>query len=281
MSMITFRIMKPTDLPFFMQLMNLVGWGMTPQDYTRILHFSPEGCFIATENKKDLGMVATTNYGNIAWIGNLVVQPETRGKGIGAQLMQHAMDYLESTGTQAIRLDAVQAAIPLYRRLGFKYEYWSTRHTGTATHHKTDCTPMKPEDLDKVSNLDKQVFKADRRHILEYFYNLHPELCFTSWEDDKLVGYIMAKEGLSNTKIGPWIAEPRHQCAEKLLYSVMNQRVGDEIWVGTPENNKHSVNLLEKLGFVPHPSSLRMCYGDCSIKENVEYTYGLGGPDKG
>jgi len=279
--MINFRVMKPTDLPFFMQLMDLVGWGMIPRDYERILAFSPEGCFIASENKKDLGMVATTNYGNIAWIGNLVVQPETRGKGIGGALMRHAIDYLISTGTRAIRLDGVQPAIPLYRRLGFKDEYWSLRYTGTATHHETDCTPMKPEDLDTVSKLDKQVFKDDRRHILEYFYRLYPELCYTTYENDKLVGYIMAKEGASNTKIGPWIAEPDHICAEKLLYAVMNQRIGEEIWVGTPEGNKHSVKILEKLGFTQHPSSLRMCYGDCSIKENVEYTYGLGGPDKG
>jgi len=254
---------------------------MIPRDYERILAFSPEGCFIASENKKDLGMVATTNYGNIAWIGNLVVQPETRGKGIGGALMQHAIDHLVSTGTRAIRLDGVQPAIPLYRRLGFKDEYWSLRYTGTATHHETDCTPMKPQDLDKVSKLDKQVFKDDRSHILEYFYRLYPELCYTTYENDKLVGYIMAKEGASNTKIGPWIAEPDHICAEKLLYAVMNQRVGEEIWVGTPEGNKHSVKILEKLGFNQHPSSLRMCYGDCSIKENVEYTYGLGGPDKG
>ncbi|MCW4014312.1 MAG: GNAT family N-acetyltransferase [Candidatus Bathyarchaeota archaeon] len=279
--MITFRVMKPTDLPFFMHLMDMVGWGMTPQDYDRILRFSPTGCFIASENNQDLGMVATTNYGTIAWIGNLVVQPETRGKGIGAALMQHAIDHLVSKGTKAIRLDGVQAAVPLYRRLGFKDEYWSLRHTGTATHHTTDCTPMKPEDLDAVSKLDKQVFKDDRRHVIEYFYELYPELCYTAWENDKLVGYIMAKEGASNTKIGPWVAEPGHPCAEKLLYSVMNQRVGGEIWVGTPEGNKLSVAILEKLGFVPHPSSLRMCYGDSSIRENVEYTYGLGGPDKG
>ena len=279
--MITFRVMKPTDLSFFMQLMDMVGWGMVPQDYERILRFSPEGCFIASENNKDLGMVATTNYGDIAWIGNLVVLPETRGRGIGGALMQHAIDYLVQTGTKAIRLDGVQAAVPLYRRLGFRDEYWSLRYTGTATHHETDCTPMKPKDLDAVSKLDKQVFKDDRRHVLEYFYSLYPEYCYTSWENDKLVGYIMAKEGASNTKIGPWIAEPEHNCAQKLLYAVMNQSVGEEIWVGTPEGNKHSIAMLEKLGFVSHPSSLRMCYGDCSIRENVEYTYGLGGPDKG
>ena len=175
--MINFRVMKESDLDFFMQLMDMVGWGMTPGDYKRVHRFSPEGCFIASENNKDLGMVATTSYGETAWIGNLVVLPETRGKGIGGALMQHAIDYLVSTGVKAIRLDGVQAAVPLYRRLGFVDEYWSLRYTGVAGKHPSACLPMKPEDMDKVAELDQSVFKADRRHILEYFYGLYPELC--------------------------------------------------------------------------------------------------------
>ncbi|TRO61895.1 GNAT family N-acetyltransferase [Candidatus Bathyarchaeota archaeon] len=278
-----FRVMKKTDLGFFMQLMDMVGWGMTPSDFDRILRFSPEGCFIASKYGRDLGMVATVNYGDIAWIGNLVVLPETRGKGIGADLMQHAMDYLVSTGTRAIRLDGVPLAIPLYRRLGFRDEYWSLRYTGVAQKHAdTTCRPMQREDLDQIAELDLKVFKAPRRHILEYFYGLYSDLCYTTWSGDQLIGYIMAKKGKDNVKIGPWIAEPGYIAeAEQLLYSVMNQRVGEKLWVGVPEANKTSVSILEKNGFTALPSSLRMCYGDSGVVEKVESVYGLGGPDKG
>ena len=281
--MIDLRVMKKPDLGFFMHLMDMVGWGMTPSDYERILRFSPEGCFIAMQDDKELGMVATVNYGEIAWIGNLVVLPETRGKGVGAKLMQHAMDYLVSTGTKAIRLDGVPLAIPLYHRLGFKDEYRSLRYTGYAKKHPdTICQPMRNEDLDKVAALDLSVFKAPRRPILEYFYGLYPELCYTAWENNRLLGYIMAKQGKDNVKIGPWIAEPDHSAeAEQLLYSVMNQRIGEKLWVGVPEANKNSVNILERNGFTASPSSLRMCYGDSSVVEKVESVYGLGGPDKG
>ena len=274
--------MKKSDLGFFMKLMDMVGWGMTPGDYDRILRFSPTGCFIASQKGKDLGMVATVNYGDIAWIGNLVVLPETRGKGIGADLMKHAMDYLVSTGTKAIRLDGVPLAVPLYRRLGFKDEYWSQRYTGVAKKHQATSTPMQRKDLDKVAELDLKVFKAPRRDILEYFYDLYPELCYCAWSDDRLIGYIMAKNGKDNVKIGPWIAEPGYSHeAEQLLYSVMNQRVGEKLWVGVPEANKASVDILVRNGFTALPSSLRMCYGDSSVVEKVESVYGLGGPDKG
>lgn len=281
--MVNFRVMKKSDLGFFMQLMDMVGWGMILSDYDRILRFSPKGCFLAMQDGRELGMVVAVNYGEIAWIGNLVVLPETRGMGIGAGLMQHAIDYLVSTGTKAIRLDGVPLAIPLYHRLGFKDEYWSLRYTGVAKRHsETTCQPMRRENLDRVAALDLKVFRAPRRHILEYFYGLYPELCFTAWDGDQLIGYIMAKKGKDNVKIGPWIAEPGYSVeAEQLLYSVMNQRVSEKLWIGVPELNKSSVNILERNGFTALPSSLRMCYGDSSVVEKVESVYGLGGPDKG
>jgi len=275
--------MKKENLDFFMHLMDMVGWGMTPKDYDRIISFSPEGCFIASQDGRDLGMVASVNYGDIAWIGNLVVLPETRGMGIGANLMEHCMNYLASTGTKAIRLDGVQPAISLYHRLGFKDEYWSLRYLGVAEKHpETSCLTMREEDIELVSELDLSVFKAPRREILEYVYMLFPDLCFTAWNNDELVGYIMAKDAKGQVKIGPWIAKKGYEeVAESLLYSVMNQRIGESLWVGVPEANKSSVQILEKNGFQPLPSSLRMCYGDSSIVEKVELVYGLGGPDKG
>ena len=65
------------------------------------------------------------------------------------------------------------------------------------------------------------------------------------------------------------------------MHSVMNMRLGEKFWVGTPENNDEAARILEKNNFTNLPKSLRMCYGNCSHKENVEGIFGLGGPDKG
>ena len=281
--MVDLRAMDPSDEAFFMQLMDMVGWGMTPEDYKRMLTFSPEGLFMASVDGVDLGMVSTTCYGSIAWIGNLVVLPESRGLGLGAALMQKAMDYLTEKGTKSIRLDGVQLAVPLYHRLGFKDEYLSLRYAGVAKPHAVMKTrPMGLEDLTAVETLDRAVFKGSRHGVIRYVYRNNPELAFTSRDDDEIIGYIMAKRGKSNVKIGPWICKPGHsEVAEELLHSVMNQVHDEALWVGLPEGNVDGVRILESNGFKPLPSSLRMCYGDCSVVENVEAVYGLGGPDKG
>ncbi|MBT3284813.1 GNAT family N-acetyltransferase [Candidatus Bathyarchaeota archaeon] len=281
--MVDIRVMRPKDEGFFMQLMDAVGWGMTPDDYKRMLTFSPEGLFIAQEDEVDLGMVSTTSYGSIAWIGDLVVLPESRGHGIGAILMQKAIDHLTGIGAKSIRLDAVQRAAPLYRRLGFKDEYWSLRYTGVAKTHKvTKTRPMELDDLDKVVALDKSVFKESRHGALHYVYRQFPDLAYTAWDEDELTGYIMAKPGKTDVRIGPWICKPGYRdVAEELLHSLMNQVQGEGMWIGLPEGNQDGVRILESNGFKPNQSSLRMCYGDLSVVENVEAVFALGGADKG
>jgi len=281
--MVDIRVMVPEDEGFFMQLMDMVGWGMTPGDYRRMLTLSPEGLFIASKDGSALGMVSTTSYGSIAWIGNLVVLPESRGLGIGAELMQRAMDYLTEKGAKSIRLDGVPLAIPLYHRMGFKDEYWSLRYTGVAEAHEvTKTRPMELKDLPAVVALDKSVFQESRRDAILFVHQNNPELTFTAWDGDELVGYIMAKRGKSNIKIGPWICRhDYYDTAEELLHSVMNKVPGEDMWVGLPEGNVDGVIILESNGFKPLPSSLRMCYGDCSVVEIVHAVFGLGGPDKG
>jgi predicted N-acetyltransferase YhbS len=279
--MVDFRVMTPSNEVFFMQLMDMVGWGMTPGDYSRMLSFSPEGLFIASVDGVDLGMVATVNYGEIAWIGNLVVLPESRGKGVGKALMVKAVDYLTSEGAKAVRLDGVPLAVPLYHRLGFKDEYPSLRYVGVATRNEVSGTrPMAVDELKAVGDFDKSVFKASRHDVINYTYEKNPELAFTTWHDDELVGYIMAKHGKTNVKVGPWLCKGP-VVAEELLKSVMNQVVNSDLWVGLPEGNREGVAILKKHGFNAITSSLRMCYGDCSKVEDVGEVYGLGGPDKG
>mgnify|MGYP006289824373 FL=1 len=281
--MVRFRVMKPTDSSFFLRLANMVGWGMTQQDFNRIVKFGSNDSFIAMDNGEQVGVVVTTIYGNKGWIGNLIVLPEYRKRGIGSSLMLHAMNHLQENGVRAIRLDAVQEAIPLYRRLGFRDEYWSLRHIGKAEKNNTMRTRLLSDrDLPAIYILDHMFFKAHRKPILDYTYSQNPELCWAAWEDSNIIGYIMAKDGLENIRIGPWICDPlRPDLAEELLHSVMNMRLGEKFWVGTPENNDEAARILEKNNFTNLPKSLRMCYGNCSHKENVEGIFGLGGPDKG
>jgi len=283
MAAIEIREMTAGDLDFCLEMFRITGWGNTANDILRMITYEPGGCFVASMNGEDVGMVGSISYREIGYLGNLIVRPEHRGKGIGATLMKEAMEYLLENGVEAIRLDAVPKAIPLYERLGFRRESLSLRFTGHATETgSTGCVRMTESDLQDILGLDLRFFGAPRGRILRRVHTDFPRLCFVAREGSRLVGFIMAKEGEERTRIGPWICEPDEvEIAEQLLRRLMDEVVGGTLWAGVPEGNNCSAKILERNGFESGPPSHRMChvkYGETGIVEGI---FSVGGPDKG
>lgn len=193
------------------------------------------------------------------------------------------MDYLGSKGNHAIRLDSVPRAVSLYERLGFRHEYRSLRYNGFSKARNVGrVRAMKTGDLDEVKKLDLECFVFDRGRVIERVHRDFPDLCFVAEESGEIRGYIMDKDGASSVRIGPWICKPADiQGAESLLQAVICARPGNAFWVGLPEGNRVSVEILENNGFTAGPSSYRMCYGRCNKVEDVSGVFGIGGPDKG
>lgn len=283
MSGVSIRRMTKGDLGFCVKLMRMTGWGITFDDLRRMLSYEPDGCFIASLDGADVGMVDSTSYGDVGWVGNLVVLPQHRGLGIGASLMRSAIQHLKDSGVGSIRLDSVSKAIPLYRRLGFTEEYLSLRFTGIGRScDVTGVEVMLKADLPDVLELDGMFFGASRARMLSRVLHDFPGLCYVARTGSLVVGYIMAKEGEGLRKIGPWICEPgRPGVAEALLQKIMDESVGGKLWVGVPEGNKASVEILGSYGFEGLPSSTRMCHGDCTPIGDVRGVFGIGAADKG
>ncbi|MCX6649925.1 MAG: GNAT family N-acetyltransferase [Candidatus Bathyarchaeota archaeon] len=283
MSLPEIRVMTHGDIDLVMRLQEMVGWGNTRADAERSLYYEPSGCFVASIDGVDVGIVNSFLYGDVGFIGNLIVLAETRGKGVGAALMTRAMERLTLDGAGTIRLDGVQKAIPLYERLGFKGEYWSLRYSGVAAkapHHSIE--PMIKEDLEKVAKLDRRFFGLDRAQKLRRVQHDFPELCFKASKGGELYGFIMAKPGVSNVRVGPWICDSKHaEYAEPLLNALSSKVDGRKLWVGVPELNKVSVKIVEGKRFTKMPPSLRMSYGVNKKVEDVSGIFGIGAPDKG
>jgi GNAT superfamily N-acetyltransferase len=82
-----------------------------------------------TQEGKIVGMVSilytvsTAEGGRAAWLEDLVVHPDWRGRGVGEELLQTAVEQARATGCKRITLltDAVnERAIRFYGRAGFK-----------------------------------------------------------------------------------------------------------------------------------------------------------------
>ncbi len=281
---LSIRVMTQEDIEFGYHLATETeDWGYTREDFKRLLHYEPEGCFLAEKSSQKIGITTITRYGKIASLGTLIILPPYRGYGIGTALMEHAIQYLDNCGVETIKLDAVAKAIPLYKRLGFQEAFPSLRFNGTGR-KKSDSgvIRMKMRDLSDVVSLDLQYSGLQRTHVLNSLYNASPDLCFLYRENNRLLGFIMARKSMKMYKIGPWICNPDCEgISEELLKKVMSKGHKNLIWVGVPGGNEKAVSILEGNGFMQKSSSMRMVRGKEHTSEDVRGIYGIGSPEKG
>lgn len=284
---VVIRKWKQADLAYVAGSIQREGWGHTKRDVERCWSLQPHGCFIAESENKAAGHVFSISYGRIGWIGLLIVNPEKRGSGIGAALMEAAIEFLEKNGSEEIRLEAVEKAAPLYRRLGFADEFDSLRYCGMPKrtiqqNTKRIVSPMEESDLLKIAEFDAQHFGASRLPVLRKLHSDFAQYCFAAKENQRLKGYIMARKTLDGLWIGPWVCSDFR--AAELLFDVLIESLPGEagsLRLGFPASNQNARKLVEELGLRLVGKSIHMTRGDRKNQGDMTHIYGIGGPEKG
>jgi ribosomal protein S18 acetylase RimI-like enzyme len=206
---LTIRPMERSDLTFAAECTVAEGW--VSENITILEGFylhDPAGCLVAELAGQKVGIGVATSYGQCGFIGELIVKPEARGKGIGAALLNHAAAYLQQRGARTIYLDGVVKAVTLYKRNGFRKICRSLRFSGQIrgkTHPQV--RPMQEQDLLVVHQLDHKHFGADRSFFLNRRWSLFPELSKVLVEEGHLAGYILGRRGEDWLAAGPWVVE--------------------------------------------------------------------------
>ncbi len=263
----TIRSMQIADLSFAAACTTVEGWASeTLPTFEGFYQHDSNGCFLAELAGRPVGICIATPYGRSGFIGELIVRPEVRGRGVGAALLNHAVEYLRQQGAETIYLDGVVKAVPLYERNGFRKICRSLRFFGTLKGKShSDVRPMRTDDLPAALALDRQAFGADRSFLLARRLQLFPELCQVMVEDDKLTGFILGRRGESWAAAGPWVIAQEARAPLRLLKGLACQ-VGDvTLSVGILETNRRAVELIRSLGFaVREDSPWRMALGPSS-----------------
>ena len=284
---VAIRTWKQADLGYITESIQREGWGHARRDVERCWSLEPYGCFVAEFDGDLVGHVFSVLFGEIGWIGLLIVSPEKRGIGVGAALMETAINYLENKGARTIKLEAVAEAAPLYRRLGFTDVFDSLRFQGMPI--PSGKKPRKIEtvsaideaDIDEIAEFDAQYFGANRLSVLKRLWSDFHQHCFYAKENQRTSGYIMARETLNGLWLGPWICIDSQ--AAELLFSKLLEAIEKEtkdLRLGFPAVNTNATKLVEKHGFHLVGKSIHMIRGDRN-QGDVTCIYGIGGPEKG
>jgi GNAT superfamily N-acetyltransferase len=281
---IIIRVMNKDDLAFAAQCTADEGW--VSENLTTLEGFflkDPTGCLLAEENGQPIGICVATYYGSAGFIGELIIRPEARGRGVGAALLKHGVQILKERGVGTVYLDGVLRAVPLYERNGFRKVCRSWRFLGTIAGKKSPgVRRMTLDHLEQVIALDKRTFGADRGFFLSRRLELFPELSYMKMEDGRVTGFILGRGGSDWLAAGPWVVEESVLNPAELLITFALEAHNRSISIGILETNQQACEMLRSFGFIAHPDSpWRMALGGSSDLGTSPNCYAVGSAAKG
>ncbi|NHI83866.1 MAG: GNAT family N-acetyltransferase [Candidatus Thorarchaeota archaeon] len=262
MTQMRIRNMNTNDLGFAISLTEQEKWGSIREDFQELLLFDPNGSFIAEMNGEPIGMVCAISYGSFGFIGNLIVRSEYRKSGYGTTLMSHAIAYLKGKGTDTVMLDAVQKAVPLYKKLGFKEMCNSLRYEGRVEPEtSSNSRDMEDKDMMHILGIDRKHFGANRFLFLGSSLSRDPDLARVIEVGGRIVGYIMGSKRHGFVRLAPWIISECPELANEMLRDFAVRVEGKQIKLGVLESNTHAVKVMKAHAFYQKSYSVRMVLG--------------------
>jgi ribosomal protein S18 acetylase RimI-like enzyme len=275
--------MRPSDLDFATECTESVGWFKeTREEFEGFLANDASDGFVAEVDGQRAGICVATSYGKSGSIGELIVQREARGRGIGTSLIGHAIEHLRGRGAENVLLDATPTAVQLYERLGFRKVCRSLRFRGTISGKRhAQVRTMKREDMDAVSTLDLMEFGGSRRFFLERRLSLYPEYCSVMGRDGQIEGYLMGRCRQDTVWVGPWVVQRGVEHPEHMLESLAAGSDAPTIAMGVLETSPESLKTLRSLGFQEYEEpSWRMVMGPSGKLGSSDQLYAIGSTAK-
>lgn len=276
------RVMTHEDIPFAADITSREGWGYTQDDFRQILTLEPEGCFVAYDGDRRIGMLTTVDYGETAWIGNVVTETDRRGEGIGSKVVLHAVEYLKKKGVTNMALYSYMDSISFYERMGFKEIFRVTRFTGPAASSDSKGTRRTTEsDIQKIADFDHEYFPGNRYGLLKMMLEKSPTY-FLHAGDNDILGYVAGFCSPKACEIGPWVCHPDHpDAAEDLLVDCLSALDSDTTSLGIHNENSKAKRIVERRGFTKDFEVAGMLLEADTIDMNSEAIFGIGSLEMG
>jgi GNAT superfamily N-acetyltransferase len=275
------RVMTAADIPDGMRLKEIAGWNQTRGDWDRFLRASPAGCFVAEREGRVVGTAATIAYeGRFAWIGMVLVDPVARGQGVGTQLLEKTIEYLDGRGIPSMKLDATPQGKPLYEKLGFVSEYEIERWQLKRVPAPNALLEGNIMEVEEVLQLDRKIFGADRGELLRSVAQEAPEFALQTRREGRLTGYAFGRKGSRADHLGPWVAQDKIS-ARSILDEFLRRSSQPLVFDDAVKPNPWAIGLLRDHGFEFARPLTRMVRGRNDFPGRPGLQCGVLGPEFG
>jgi predicted N-acetyltransferase YhbS len=196
--------------------------------------------FVGCRDGQVVGVAGSLRFGRTGWLGNVAVDDDFRGLGLGRVLSQTAVDCLHQAGVETVLLTATKLGQPIYERLGFadegvSYGVWEQQQAPILGCDLS--ATVQPGRIDDVIRQDADATGEDRGSYLAPFADRARAVA-----GQARTGYWLALPWGG----GPVIAASR-AAARPLIIDMI--RTSPRSRLAFPELNVHGAALAVSLGF--------------------------------
>ncbi len=254
-----FQILTDDDWQIFISWADAEGWKIPFQEQ-RLLQNQLRPCFFALKHRgRRCGYVSAVAYKNSGWIGNLLVDPQLRGKGYGSALFNFALDFLQKIQPERIWLTASLQGAPLYRKHGFmtvdRVERWTA-------HGRGELQLSACDQLSELIELDRRCWNESRAPLLALLA-----------DDAGVIGngrtLAMLQGGVAFWQLGPWLSAGRCPRENRLLLTQsLKETPEHKILVADVLSSAEAEWHLRNAGFTRQGTNDLMCRSQQPVQTN-------------
>jgi GNAT superfamily N-acetyltransferase len=241
----------PDEINSFMELAQDEEWVCDLWEFEFLFRTFPGGCFVARYGGRPAGFITAIRYGTSGWVGNLIVRPELRGRGVGSLLMERALAALDEAGTATVWLTASRSGKPLYEKLGFTAIDVINRWVGSGLGNSSPEQPL-PARIEVIER-DQSGWGDRRDSIIDAV--ISRGRLFAA--DDAFMVCQHCSDGI---QVGPWGGNGG-SAPLLLAHAMSTAGDGKRIYLDVPLRNTTQSVLLSGSGFAIKGSTLLMYRG--------------------
>jgi ribosomal protein S18 acetylase RimI-like enzyme len=230
------------DIAAFLALAAAEKWVAEPWEFEFLLTEFPQGCFVARgDNGETKGFVTSLRHERSGWIGNLIVNPAYRGKGIGELLFKKVLDTLLDNGVETVWLTASKSGMPLYRKFGFTGIDTIVRWNGRGRQRFSGQETLATDDnVDSFLNgIDCRAWGDQRTALIAVTASRGTVL-------QQEAGFVVVQQCGNSRQLGPFSA-PGYSTADTLLKAALNTIPADiTVCLDAPASNRTALKLFNR-----------------------------------
>jgi GNAT superfamily N-acetyltransferase len=261
--------LKLADLPAALRLSTQAGWNQLDADWRRLIDLWPDGCFAGRVDGELVATATLASYGNVGWVGMVLVDEACRGQGFGGAIMDHVIADADRRGIQNLGLDASDMGRPVYLKRGFADAGGIDRRMLAADERvaaKQAADRVYDADWDSLLALDRAGCGWDRSALLAHLRREPGVRCEVVRDGGVVTAFGFRRPGRTAEHIGPVVGNPA--AAQVVIESLASPTGNADVVIDT-FRRRGGAPWLDRRGFAVTRQLTRMWRGRPSDAKDV------------